>query len=113
MANIDGDIGRGSWPNLRTLFEFKGETDNIVKFSCLLTFSQESIFVVLHIILYSFMYFFLFIIMADAILVFLKLNILFTMTGRYACLCKLCMSSVAIFFRENSKVGPTFVFTFT
>ena len=32
-ANIDGDSGRGTWPNFCTMFEFKAETDNSVKLS--------------------------------------------------------------------------------
>ena len=28
VANINGDSGCGPWPNLRTMLEFKGETDN-------------------------------------------------------------------------------------
>ena len=35
-ANIDGDSGRGTWPNFCTMFEFKAETDYRVKLSCLL-----------------------------------------------------------------------------
>ena len=42
VTNIDGDSGRGTWPNLRTMFEFKGETDNIVKFSCLLCLPKKN-----------------------------------------------------------------------
>ena len=30
-------------PNLRTMFEFKGETDNIVKFSCLLCLPKKNV----------------------------------------------------------------------
>ena len=33
---IHGDSGCGSWSILRNVFKFKGETDNIVKFSGLL-----------------------------------------------------------------------------
>ena len=42
-ANIDGDSGRGPWPNLRTMFEFKGKTDNIVKLSCLLCLPKKNV----------------------------------------------------------------------
>ena len=44
--------------------------------------------------------------MPDAILVFLKLNILFTITGLLLGMpaYKLCIWYAAIFFRENSKV---------
>ena len=45
--------------------------------------------------------------MADAILVFFKLNILFTITGLLLGMpvYKLCIWYVAIFLREHSKVG--------
>ena len=35
-ANVDlGDSEPGPWPNLRTMFQYKGNTENSVKFSCL------------------------------------------------------------------------------
>ena len=42
-ANVDGDSGCGSWPNLRTMFEFKGETDKSVTFSCLLFLPKKNV----------------------------------------------------------------------
>ena len=36
-ANVDLDDSEpGPWPNLRTVFQYKGNTENSVKFSCLL-----------------------------------------------------------------------------
>ena len=35
-ANVDLDDSEpGPWPNLRTMFQYKGKTENSVKFSCL------------------------------------------------------------------------------
>ena len=60
----------------------------------------------------SFSFLRLFSVFSDAILVFLKLNILFTTTGLLLGMrvYKLCISSVALFLE---KIESTFVFTFT
>ena len=35
-ANLDLDVSEpGPWPNLRTMFQYKGKTENSMKFPCL------------------------------------------------------------------------------
>ena len=43
-ANVDLDDSEpGPWPNLRTMFQYKGKTENSVKFSCLLYVLKKSV----------------------------------------------------------------------
>ena len=43
-ANVDLDDSEpGPWPNLRTMFQYKGKTENSVKFSCLLCVPKKSV----------------------------------------------------------------------
>ena len=44
-ANVDLDDSEpGPWPNLRTMFQYKGKTENSVKFSCLLCVPKKRVF---------------------------------------------------------------------
>ena len=43
-ANVDLDDSEpGPWPNLRTMLQYKGETENSLKFSCLLCVPKTSV----------------------------------------------------------------------
>ena len=43
-ANVDlGDREPGPWPNLRTMFQYKGKTENSVKFSCLFCVPKKNV----------------------------------------------------------------------
>ena len=46
-ANVDlekiDDSEPDPWPNLRTMFQYKGKTENSVKFSCLLCVPKKSV----------------------------------------------------------------------
>ena len=44
-ANVDLDDSEpGPWPNLRTMFQYKGKTENSVKFSCLFCVPKKDCF---------------------------------------------------------------------
>ena len=43
-ANVDLDDSEpGPWPNLRTMLQYKGETENSLNFSCLLCVAKKSV----------------------------------------------------------------------